>query len=572
MKSIKKKILIPIVILAVVCIANSIWGIQATKQAEKKSMEISETQIQAIQSLEEMSNQFQVMQKLLLKHFLAGNVDLIAEVEEQIDAVINEIETSIQDYEKVLTTTEEKEAYEQFSQKYTELKDLYMQSLSLSQEENKGDAIELANGDIATISAEMEELVSSMVTARENTIEKDRREQQVVFDNNIRMNYVMIVLSVVLCILVTVVCTMTIVRPVGKAFRRLQGIIMKLENNECDLSERIPVSSKDEIGQLVAGINAFLEALQSVIGDVSENSDNLNEVIDNVSGSLDSVNSNSCDMSAVMEELEASMEQVSTSLHTVNENVGQVDESVDGFTSASQEILGYTQQMQERAAALEKNAVSSQNTTSQMVGEIIENLKVAIDHCKSVEQVESLTNEILSIAGQTNLLALNASIEAARAGEAGKGFAVVADEIRQLADNSRATANNIQQINENVIEAVNELSSHSNRIVNYIDQKIMPDYAEFVKSGQQYNKDSGYVYDTVSGFAEQTGELRKVVDSMFASIKNISTAIEESVKGVENATNGTVELSNEIQKIQNEMNNSAQVADRMKQQCNRFTV
>lgn len=572
MKSIKKKILIPIVILAVVCIANSVWGIQATKQAEKKSMEISETQIQAIQSLEEMSNQFQVMQKLLLKHFLAGNVDLIAEVEEQIDAIINEIETSIQDYEKVLTTKEEKEAYEQFSQKYTELKDLYMQSLSLSQEENKGDAIELANGDIATISAEMEELVSSMVTARENTIEKDRQEQQVVFDNNIRMNYVMIVLSVVLCVLVTVVCTMTVVRPAGKAIRRLQGIIMKLENNECDLSERIPVSSKDEIGQLVAGINAFLEALQSVIGDVSENSDNLNEVIDNVSGSLDSVNSNSCDMSAVMEELEASMEQVSTSLHTVNENVGQVDESVDGFTSASQEILGYTQQMQERAAALEKNAVSSQDTTSQMVGEIIENLKVAIEHCKSVEQVESLTNEILSIAGQTNLLALNASIEAARAGEAGKGFAVVADEIRQLADNSRATANNIQQINENVIEAVNELSSHSNRIVDYIDQKIMPDYAEFVKSGQQYNKDSGYVYDTVSGFAEQTGELRKVVDSMFASIKNISTAIEESVKGVENAANGTVELSNEIQKIQNEMNNSAQVADRMKQQCNRFTV
>jgi methyl-accepting chemotaxis protein len=74
-----------------------------------------------------------------------------------------------------------------------------------------------------------------------------------------------------------------------------------------------------------------------------------------------------------------------------------------------------------------------------MIGEIIEKLKKAIDNSRSVEQVENLTNEILSISSQTNLLALNASIEAARAGEAGKGFAVVADEIRKLADSSRQT-------------------------------------------------------------------------------------------------------------------------------------
>ena len=97
--------------------------------------------------------------------------------------------------------------------------------------------------------------------------------------------------------------------------------------------------------------------------------------------------------------------------------------------------------MQQRATELEQNAIDSRKTTGDMVGEIIEKLKKAIDNSRSVEQVENLTNEILSISSQTNLLALNASIEAARAGEAGKGFAVVADEIRKLADSSRETAN-----------------------------------------------------------------------------------------------------------------------------------
>lgn len=78
-------------------------------------------------------------------------------------------------------------------------------------------------------------------------------------------------------------------------------------------------------------------------------------------------------------------------------------------------------------------------------------MQQAIENSRSVEEVNALTDEILNISSQTNLLALNASIEAARAGEAGKGFAVVADEIRVLADSSRETAGNIQQINAKVV-------------------------------------------------------------------------------------------------------------------------
>lgn len=130
-----------------------------------------------------------------------------------------------------------------------------------------------------------------------------------------------------------------------------------------------------------------------------------------------------------------------------------------------------------------------------------------MEDSKSVEQVNGLTNEILNISSQTNLLALNASIEAARAGEAGKGFAVVADEIRQLADSSRETASNIQNINNMVTAAVKELIQNSDAMVSYINDNILPDYDGFVSSGKRYRDDASHVDEVAKRLQVETDRL-----------------------------------------------------------------
>ena len=193
-----------------------------------------------------------------------------------------------------------------------------------------------------------------------------------------------------------------------------------------------------------------------------------------------------------------------------------------------------------------------------------------MEDSKSVDRVNDLTDEILSISSQTNLLALNASIEAARAGEAGRGFAVVADEIRQLADSSRETANNIQSINNMVVIAVKELLDSSDSIVKYISETILPDYDGFVDAGKQYNEDAVYVNKVVSQFSEMSVQLEMLIKSITESISGIATSVDESADGISAAASNTNALVREITQVTDAMNNNKDIANSLNQQAEQF--
>ena len=280
-------------------------------------------------------------------------------------------------------------------------------------------------------------------------------------------------------------------------------MVDEVNNAAADLTKRISVNQKDEIGSLVEGVNTFIEALQNVIAGIRDSSVHLNSAFAAVTDSVTSVNGNATDISAVMEELSATMEEVSATLANVNERVERAGQGMDCISEQSEHILHYASEMQDRATQLENTAVTNKDTTSTMIQEILSTLQQAIENSKSVAEVNALTDEILNISSQTNLLALNASIEAARAGEAGKGFAVVADEIRVLADSSRETAGNIQQINAKVVTAVEELVKNSENIVTYINENVLKDYDGFVDSGHKYRADADYINEVMYSFSRK---------------------------------------------------------------------
>ena len=198
--------------------------------------------------------------------------------------------------------------------------------------------------------------------------------------------------------------------------------------------------------------------------------------------------------------------------------------------------------------------------TSAKVNEILEILSQAIEDAKSVDQVNSLTNDILTISSQTNLLALNASIEAARAGEAGKGFAVVANEISSLADSSGEAANNIQKINRIVTDAVHNLSNHANSLVEFMQESILPEFASFVDEGVQYRENATYIENSMQDFNDKTDSLQEVMAEIAGSINSITNAIEEGVKGVTGAAESTQALVYDMDNITERMGENEKIA------------
>ena len=313
-----------------------------------------------------------------------------------------------------------------------------------------------------------------------------------------------------------------------------------------------------------------METLQTIMNQVTVNSEKLQNLTADVSARTLSVNANSADISSSLQELNATMEEVAASIISIKENTHIADDKIKELAENTEGMVEYADNMERKASALEKKAVENKHNTGIMVEENIAKWQQATEASKKVERINELTNDILQISGQTNLLALNASIEAARAGEAGRGFAVVADEIRQLADSSRQTADDIQEINSVVTVAVRELIESSSVIVNYIRETILPDYDSFVDSGKQYNQDAVHVNGMVMDFHKMAENLNTLIDNITNTMGRIAEAIEVSSECVTQVAGNTSVLAEDMQVVTDRMEENKMIADEMQEETARF--
>lgn len=439
---------------------------------------------------------------------------------------------------------------------------------------------EAGNGNFETVEAMVGDLKSNIELAQEAEIAFDKvvSEKQTDIQNRSSskieqtciFSIVLIGMFLVALAATIVIVLITIARPAKKSGALLQQIVSKIENQEGDLTERLPVRTKDEIGQMTQGINVFLEHLQGIVRKLKFESEQSMISAGNICEKINESNESAGSVSAAMEEMSASMEEISATLEEMAIGSNNVLDEIKGMTSQVNDGVHLVIDIKERAQGMHHSTVNSKESAGQIMADIQNTLKSAVGESRSVEQINELTGEILSITSQTNLLALNASIEAARAGEVGKGFAVVADEIRVLADSSRETANKIQSISDQVTGAVEKLANNAESMLQFIDEKVMKDYDGFVDVVEQYEKDADSVNDIFKEFAKKTNGINGTMQSMNEGINGIAIAVDESAKGVTSVAENAVSLVQAIAQIHQETEKNQEISLRLSDEVNCF--
>ncbi|WP_099467114.1 methyl-accepting chemotaxis protein [Konateibacter massiliensis] len=428
-----------------------------------------------------------------------------------------------------------------------------------------------------TAYAELETLLTSMTAAEsefQNVLDTSiAHETSLVHSRVTRATVIvwgMAVLFVVSVAAAFFICMRTIITPLKKVNTDLSHIIQMLEREEGDLTIRINSTYQDEIGEMVKGINRFLETLQQAMISIKSGSGAIHLSTETMNNHILECKDSTSSISGALNEMSASMEEISGTLQNIDNGAQTVLSASNTIEESAKHNSAQVAGIVERAEGISTQSNQSKQQTETILQQIGEKIAASIEKSRSVEKIDELTNTILGISSQTNLLALNASIEAARAGNAGRGFAIVAEEIRKLAENTKDIASNIQETNTLVLDSVEELVENSNEIISYITEKILGDYDEFVNIASTYKEDAVAINEMLTGFGQSSKELRKIAAHMADGIKGISIAVEESVNVVIQSNEDTNTLFHSITTISDEAAHNLETVNALNTEVNRF--
>ena len=401
-------------------------------------------------------------------------------------------------------------------------------------------------------------------------IKNQKKKVDYAMDSSSKVIYKMIIAICISSIIVIILLLKTVKEPIVRGNRALNEIIRNIQCNEGDLTMRIKKQIRDEFGQMIDGINHFIETLQKAMISIKSSSNNINKISEEMDIHVKECENSAGDISEIMEKLLKGMRDISDALQYIIDGSQNVQESAESITNVASKGDSKIKEIASRADNINSNVKKKKIMTKNLIDEISMSMNAAIENCNEVERIDILTEGVLAISSQTNLLALNASIEAARAGEAGKGFAVVADEIRNLADETKITVANIQSVSKGVNDSVNMLVESVNNLMKYVTNDILKEYDGFVEVVEIYESDANSMDKILSEFNKQATILVDVVRNLANGISVISNTIESNTKDVDNMANNIEILSSEMEVLSNEVIDNKKIANMLKNEVGRF--
>jgi methyl-accepting chemotaxis protein len=421
------------------------------------------------------------------------------------------------------------------------------------------------------------------------------------------------VIFILICVVIGVAISYFVARMITNGIGTMNAIVKDIAEGEGDLTKRVTVKSKDELGELSGWLNMFLDKLQDTVKDIMENANVLNvssdelasvsqtmaanseamdqrtrgvtsntremtKNINTVAGSAEDATTNVNSVSSAVEQMSTTLSQVSETAVQVSENTNTIAVALEEMSATVNEVTKNT----EHAANVSKTAAEKATTTQGLMRKLGE----------SAESVGKVVQVIDEIAEKTNLLALNASIEAARAGDAGKGFNVVANEVKDLSkQTAEATQNIVEQINEmqqntqtsiaaitEIVEVINELNSVNLTIAGAVEEQsvttneVSQTTADAAGSLEEVSRNVAEVSRAANDIAGNASSMSNLIQDISNNVRETAQGANEVSAGTESLQESVGDVSDGSRKVSEKAGDLSKLARELQQLMSQFKV
>ncbi len=349
------------------------------------------------------------------------------------------------------------------------------------------------------------------------------------------------ILFVVLAVFAGVIAVMfsvfyAISRTITTPINGITDMMRDIAERNGDLTKRIQVNTKDEIGELGTWINTFINDIHDIVAQVSINATHLAQTVEQISSGNQNLSQRTSEQASALEEIATIIEEAVATIKQNSENSEEANRKAEETAQVVQEAKDLSIksiQLAESGGAVVSKAVDSINEANKSSKRIAEILKVIND-----------------IAFQTNLLALNAAVEAARAGDQGRGFAVVAGEVRNLAQRSAGAAN---EISDMITDSINKVEMGT-ELVSQSGDSLIGIIESAKKNGEALERiivSVGMVGQLISEIAAAGVEQRQGIEQINTAINEIDTTTQKNASLVEETASASEMLVNQAKDLMN---------------------
>ncbi|WP_270566131.1 methyl-accepting chemotaxis protein [Clostridium beijerinckii] len=540
-------------------------GIVSINKINSNSNSLYEKNFHTLNNLEHFNSNTLHSRLEVLNLLNSRNPSDISQAKSNIDSYRNQNNEILRIYEQSNLNGNENKIYQEIKNDVEDYRSSSDKIINLVVDEKYDEAM-----NISKESASIREKLTNNIDKLIKITEQEAAEKNYSNNNINNKSFYLMLIIIILGFTTAVLLGVIIATIISNNLKKVLLYAQHLE--EGDLTQKIEISSKDEIGSMARALNKANENIRRLIGVIIDGSNDISSSGQELSATTHEVSSKMNDINESIEQISKGSQDLSAITEEVSASAEEIGATTNELANRANDAAVSVGEIKNRSLEIKKKASENIKQGNIIYEEKRANIIKAIEDGKVVNEVKLMANAIGDIASQTNLLALNAAIEAARAGENGKGFAVVADEVRKLAEQSSEAVSSIQGMVLQVQAAFENLSQSGEDILNYIAQNVKPSYELLMNTGIQYEKDAEFVNEMTEEFANSSNQINEVIEQINQAMQTVSATAEESGAGSEEVLNSISEISLAVSDIAKSSQSQAELSQKLNEIVLKFKI